>query len=195
VPLLLGLGMTVSFALFAALSATRFPRTYGPWSNNTVSQLGNINLNPRGAYLYLAGCAVSGLLAIAFFISLRDWTPSGSPVQNRVLLLVRILGGAGGVGLFMNAVFPENHYAMHHFWAGLVFNAFAASLILAPFALWRQDRSRIPLVIFCALGFCAVIVMFTFSGSHWIEWLPVVMLLAFPPFVGIVGISFEPSES
>jgi hypothetical membrane protein len=184
--LLLGLGMAGAYVLFAALAALRFPRPYGPWHNNTLSQLGNSTLNPHGAIFYLTGCALAGVLAIAFFLSLGPWRQSGTQNQGRLLLIIQTLGIVSGFGLFMNAICPEDDYAPHHFWAGLIFNAFAAAMLLAPVALWRRDRSSVPIAVFCLLTFAAVIVMFIFSGSHWLEWLPVTMFLVFPSFVGFL---------
>ncbi len=185
-PLMLGLSMTAAYVLFAVLAASRFPRPYGPWYNNTLSQLGNSTLNPHGAIFYLTGCALTGVLAIFFFLNLSRWRQSGTQNQRRLLVIVQTLGAVSGLGLIMNAVFPENDYAPHHFWAGLIFNAFAAAMLLAPVALWRRDRSNLPIAGFCLLTFAAVILMFSFSASHWLEWLPVMMLLVFPPFIAFV---------
>ena len=65
------------------------------------------------------------------------------------------------------------------------FNAFAVAMVLSPLALWK-DRSSLPIAYFCLLTFATMIGMFVFSGSHWVEWLPVTMFLAFPPFIGFL---------
>jgi hypothetical membrane protein len=181
--MLLGLSMGASYAFFAALAALRFPHSYGPWHGNTLSQLGNSTLNPHGAGFYLTGCIIAGVLGMAFFVSVGPWKEGGTRQQSRMLWLVQALGIAGGFGLVMNAVFPETDYALHHFFAGAVFNALGAATLLAPIALWRRDRSSRPIAAFCLLAAVAVIVMFIFPGSHWVEWLPVTMFLIFPSLI------------
>jgi hypothetical membrane protein len=188
-----GVAMPAVYALCAFFAALRFPGAYGPWNNNTLSQLGNSYLNPDGYAVYLIGCALAGPLAAAYFISAGVWRATGTLTQNRVLVLVQILGIAGGIGLFMNAVFPETNYAAHHFFAGVVFNGFAAAALLVPFALRRGDWVDRAVIAIAAIGIVAVIVMFTFPGSHWLEWPPAVMLLLFPPLVALL-IEMRPSE-
>jgi hypothetical membrane protein len=179
--------MAGSYLLFLVLAATRFPHAYGPWQDNTLSQLGNRNLNPDGFALYLVGCAVAGIFAIAFFLSLGPWNVSGTRQQPRLLLLVQALGVVGGFALFMNAIFPENDYPQHHFWAGVVFNAFAAAAIVAIPALWRAGRSNRSLIAFNVVAFAAVILMYVFAPVHWVEWLPAGMFLLFPLLLGVLS--------
>lgn len=178
--------MAGSYTVFLVLAATRFPHPYGPWQDNTLSQLGNRNLNPDGYGLYLVGCAVTGIFAIGFFLSLGPWKVSGTRRQHRLLLLVQALGVVGGFGLFMNAVFPENDFPQHHFWAGVVFNAFAAAAILAIPALWRTGRSNTSLIAFNVAAFAAVILMYVFAPVHWVEWVPAAMFLLFPLLLGVL---------
>jgi hypothetical membrane protein len=196
-PLILGIAVAGSYAFFAALAALRFPHVYGPWQDNTLSQLGNPTLNPDGFILYLVGCAVAGILAIAFFLSLGRWKVSGSRNQNRLLLLVQALGSVGGFALFMNAIFPENEYAQHHFWAGLVFNSFAAGTLLAIPALWRAGRSNSGLIAFNLVAFAVVILMYVFAPVHWLEWLPAGMFLLLPLLLGVLTrtLEHEPTDS
>ncbi|GAC1525672.1 MAG: hypothetical protein NVS2B16_34090 [Chloroflexota bacterium] len=179
-PLAPAFGMAASFALFGVLAATRFPHPYGPWENNTISQLGNPNLNPNGYVLYLIGCALSGICAIGFFAGLGWWAERGARNQTLLIRVVQGLGVAGGFALVMNAVFPENHYAQHHFWAGLVFNSWAIAAIVAIPALRKRGGSNAGLIAFNLVAFAAVILMFVFSSVHWMEWPPAAMFLMFP---------------
>ncbi len=179
-PLILSAAMAGSFALFAALAAIRFPEGYGPWHGNTLSELGNPNLNPDGYVLYLIGCAVAGLCATAFFINLGRWHVSGTRGQNRLLLLLQLVGMIGGLGLFLNAIFPESQYVPHHIVAGLAFNCFAAAALIAIPALWRAGLWNLALIGLDIVGFIGVILMFVFSSVHWVEWVPVGMFILFP---------------
>lgn len=189
--LILGIGLAGSYVLFGALAAMRFPHAYSPWHNNTLSQLGNPNLNPDGYILYLVGCAVAGIFAVAFFLSLGRWRMSGTRNQKRLLLLVQALGVVGGFALFMVAIFPENEYAQHHFWAGVLFNSFAAATLVAIPALWRADRSNSGLIAFNVVAFATVILMFVFAPIHWVEWLPGGMFLLFPILLGVRTTTLE----
>jgi hypothetical membrane protein len=163
----------------------RFPHPYGPWHNNTLSQLGNSGLNPDGYALYLVGCALAGIFAMTFFLSLGWMRMSGAQNQKRLLLVVQALGILGGAALFMTAIYPENKYAEHHFLAGLLFNSFAAAALIAIPTLWRTDRSNSVLILFNVLAFAAVILMFVFAPVHWLEWLPGGMFLLFPILLGL----------
>jgi hypothetical membrane protein len=179
-PLAFALGVAGSFAVFGILAALRFPQPYGPWHDNTISQLGNPNLNPNGYALYLSGCVLAGLCAIGFFTCLSAYGRRDSRNQTRLLRLVQALGIVGGFALVMNAVFPESQYAQHHFWAGLVFNSFAAAAVVAIPALWSRGGSNSSLIVFNLVAFSAVILMFVFAPVHWMEWPPAVALLLFP---------------
>ena len=117
-------------------------------------------------------------------MSITGWRAELRPRQRILFVLVQITGAIGGIGVFMNGVFPETSYAVHHAWAGVVFNGFAAALVMTPFALWRGDRVSAVIAGYCGLGLIAVILMFAFSGTHWVEWLPVSMFLAFPALLG-----------
>ena len=175
----------MSFIVFSALAASHFPTPYSPIHENTLSQLGNGKLNPHGAIFYLIGCAVTGLLAIAFFVSLFPWRDTGTSRQNRLLVIVQIVGVGAGLALIMNAVYPETSYRAHHFWAGVVFNGVGLVMLLAPFALWRPGRPNLSLAVIPSLGAVAVILMFIFAGVHWVEWIPVSLFLLCPSLFGL----------
>jgi hypothetical membrane protein len=184
-PVILGIAIAFSYIFFAVLAGLRFPRPFGPWHENTLSQLGNPVLNPGGSGLYLIGCALAGIFTIAFFVSLRAWRTTGTRGQNLLLTVVQGLGILGGIALFMNAIFPETEYAQHHFWAGMLFNAFAATALLAIPALRRPGFSSSHLIAFNLAAFMAVVLMFVFAPVHWVEWLPAGMFLVFPTVLGV----------
>lgn len=189
--LLLSIGIAGPYVLFGALAAMRFPHAYGPWHNNTLSQLGNPHLNPDGYVLYQVGCAVAGAFAVAFFLSLGKWKVSGTSNQKWLLLLTQVLGAAGGFALIMLAIFPESEYSQHHLWAGVLFNAFAAAALVAIPALWRTNRSNSGLIAFGVAAFATVILMFVFAPVHWVEWVPGGMFLLFPIVLGVRTTTLE----
>ena len=182
---MLGLAGAAAYIVFSALAAWQFPGHYSPWNNNTLSQLGNDILNPTGAIYYQIGCAVTGILIMAFFATLGSWRATGSRVQKWLLSLVQILGVVAGFGLFMTAIFPKSNLPPHHFWAGVVFNGFGAGMLLVPFALWRPGMRNLPVTFLTLSVFLAVIIMFVFSAYHSVEWVPVIMFLLSPGFLGL----------
>ncbi len=185
-PLILGVSVTGSYASFLLLAASHFPHAYGPWRDNTISQLGNRNLNPHGYISYLIGCAIAGVLAMAFFLSLSQWKLDSSRRQRWLFRLVQTLGIVGGLALFMNAIFPENDHLEHHVWAGVLFDAFAAAAIVAIPALWHFGRAILGLIAFNLLAIIAVVLMYAFASIHWVEWLPAGMFLLFPVLLGFL---------
>lgn len=193
-PFLLSGAAASAFVIFGAMAASRFPRGYGPWYNDTLSELGNPLLNPNGYGFYLVGCAVAGVFAMISFIMLGHWRASGTHTQNRFLLLVQVLGVLGGLGLFMNAVFPENQLTMHHFWAGLLFNCFAAAAPLSIPALWRTGPWNGGLIALGIMGFASVIVMFVFASVHWVEWIPISMFVLFPLLLSGLSRTLKPGS-
>lgn len=185
--LLFGVSLPTSYVLFGVVAALHYPTAYGPFHNNTLSQLGNRYLNPHGFMYYLAGCAVAGVLAIGFFLSLGAWKRSGTRIQNRMLLAVQTLGVAGGVALVMNAVYPETQLHIHQFWSGVLFNSLGGAMLIAPVALWRRQHPNVRLLSLSLLVAAAVVIMFVFARDHWVEWVPVTLFLVSPTLLGLHG--------
>lgn len=183
-PLLLALAVTISYAGCAVLAWKYFPTAYSPLHNNTLSQLGNRNLNPHGSVFYLLGCALSGTFAIAFFLSISPWRFSGTQRQNQALRWVQIFGVVGGFGLIMNAVYPENQLQLHHFWSWIVFNGLGFAMFLSPFAFWRRGPANISVTVISILVVVTLLVMIPFAHVHWVEWVPITLLLISPAVVG-----------
>ncbi|HEX8917847.1 MAG TPA: DUF998 domain-containing protein [Chloroflexota bacterium] len=193
-PLILGLGMAIAYTFFGVLAYVHYPHVYSPL-HNTLSQLGNSNLNPHGAVFYLIGCAVGGALVMAFFASLGHWKRTGTPLQNRLLLLMQALGAVGGFGLLMNAVFPENQLPAHHFWAGVVFNSLGAAMLLSPFTFRRPNLPHLGVLVVPAFAVAAVVLMYVFAPIHLFEWPPVTVFLISPILLGFHtrGVAILPS--
>jgi hypothetical membrane protein len=182
-PIVLALALAGSYVLFSALAAAHFPTSYSPL-HNTLSQLGNRYLNPQGFRLYLIGCALAGVFAMAFFLSLAPWKETGSRWQNRALLLVQVLGIVAGFALIMNAIFPENLLPAHHFFAGVVFNGIGAAMLVAPFAFRRRGRWDLGLTWLPILAVLAVLLMFVFASNHVMEWVPSSLFLLSSAMLG-----------
>ena len=57
-------------------------------------------------------------------------------------------------------------------------------MLLAPFAFWRRDRSNVGLITISSLAVAALLAMFVFARVHWVEWVPVTVLLISPILLG-----------
>ena len=69
-----GLIAFIIFTVFILTSFTLYPTHYNPLYD-WLSNLGNINLNPMGAFFFNWGCIISGLILIPFFFGLYSWKP------------------------------------------------------------------------------------------------------------------------
>ncbi|HEY4914411.1 MAG TPA: hypothetical protein VIJ91_10910, partial [Candidatus Dormibacteraeota bacterium] len=76
-PAYLAAAGVVVYVVFAVLAFSRYPADFSPMNNNWLSDLGNRNLNPRGADFYVWGCITAGVILGAFFLSLTPWRTTG----------------------------------------------------------------------------------------------------------------------
>lgn len=119
--LILALVILASFWITAQLL---FEGQYSPL-NNTISNQGRTDYNPRGFIFFTLGCTISGLLLILHFIYLyRNYYPT-------LKLILQISFAAGLVGsfafIFIGFVPGDINKPLHSFFARLAFGAFYAS--------------------------------------------------------------------
>lgn len=172
IPPALVIGASLSYVVGASLAYLRYPAPYTP-IHNTLSQLGNPAFNPDGAGFYRAGCVLSGILTIIFFLRLGPWRRAGSPLQNRLLTLVQSLGVLVGLALVSFAAFPDDESLPHLIVLGILANGFAALALLSLVALRRPEYPD--LTVAAVLAIAAVGLMFVIPGVHWAEWLPALL--------------------
>ena len=67
-----GMFGVVCYLAFALLAFSRYPLPYSPMSN-WLSDLGNANLNPSGAFFYNIGIVATGGVVLLFFLGLSEW--------------------------------------------------------------------------------------------------------------------------
>jgi hypothetical protein len=181
--LLLGLAATLAYILGSLIAYRHFPGEFSPLHGNLLGQLGDRKLNPGGAGYYLTGCALSGILATAFFVSLGVWRRSGTRLQNRLLVLVQGLGVLGSFGLLMTAFYPQEYRAVHHVWSGLLFASFGVALLLSPFTL-RRGHWDLGLIGLAVVSYAADAASFGLADTHWIEWVTVALFVAYTWLLG-----------
>ena len=91
-----GILAVLCYLAFAVLAFTQYPMPYSPL-RNWLSDLGNVNLNPRGATLYNIGIIAAGLLLLLFFLGLSKWRIQNNQMQTIMLRLTQAFGVLGSV--------------------------------------------------------------------------------------------------
>jgi Protein of unknown function (DUF998) len=131
-----GMAAFVIFTVCTLTAVALYPTPYNPLYD-WLSNLGNVNFNPVGAYFFNGGCILTGIVMVPFFISLRSWYDDVA--WRKVLVIV---GQAAGIftaiALIEVGIFSETHIAEHMLAAGLLFKSLFILLILFNIALFRH---------------------------------------------------------
>jgi hypothetical membrane protein len=107
---------TVWYLTCALVAFSRYPLLYSPL-NNWLSDLGNVDVNPAGAFFYNVGIVATGLLLVLFFVGLSVWKMSTNRIQQVMLHLTQGFGMLGALAMVMTGLFPINHFALHSFFS------------------------------------------------------------------------------
>jgi hypothetical membrane protein len=107
---------TVWYLTCALVAFSRYPLPYSPL-NNWLSDLGNVDVNPAGAFFYNVGIVATGLLLVLFFVGLSVWKMSTNRIQQVMLHLTQGFGMLGALAMVMTGLFPINHFALHSFFS------------------------------------------------------------------------------
>jgi hypothetical protein len=133
-----GIIAVLVFTLLTFISVSLYPMPYNPLYD-WLSNLGNSNLNPSGAFFFNFGCIISGLFLIPFFLGLYTW----KPLQriNLILLISGILLGIyASISFIMVGIYPETHIQQHMMAATGVFGTLFIIIILISLALYRDPK-------------------------------------------------------
>jgi hypothetical protein len=104
-----GVVAVIVFVLCVYLSIAQFPGTLDSYRND---DLGSRLSNPTGAAIFNIGSAVTGILLIPFFLSIRSWR-AGDTIVRKTFDVAVILGLAVSACLFMSAVLPAEWGIVH----------------------------------------------------------------------------------
>lgn len=122
-----GITAAILYCILTALSITYFPGPFSPL-DNFLSQLGNTELNPRGAIFYNLAIIQTGIMAIPFYIGLNQWYTKRTGEQ--LSLFTRISGIINGLAITFSGVFPESgNFVFHVVFSYLIFTSFVPILI------------------------------------------------------------------
>ena len=122
-----GIFLLLALSLLAILWLTAqllFDGQYSPL-NNTISNQGRTDYNPRGFVFFTIGCAVSGLLLIFHFIYLYH---NYSPTLKLIIIISTASGIVASVAfMFVGFIPGDINKPLHSFFARLAFSSFYVS--------------------------------------------------------------------
>ena len=133
-----GLVAFIIFTVFTLTSVTLYPAHYNPLYD-WLSNLGNIYLNPLGAFFFNWGCIISGIFLIPFFIGLYSWKPEKT-WSKLLLILGMVIGIFASISLIFVGIYPETQIILHVQAATAVFSTLFLIIILINLALFGNPK-------------------------------------------------------
>jgi hypothetical membrane protein len=167
------------YLVFAATALFKYPGAYSPLTN-WLSDLGNPLVNQSGAIFYNVGCILTGLVLMAFYISLREWAYNDKRLKT-LLSIAQISGLISSIFLIITALFPLGTHTSVHAISGKMhviflgfFLTFSATVLL---------RHRVLKKWPAYFGFMTAVVNFIYGAflhSVFIaEWLAIGMFILY----------------
>ncbi len=170
--------LAIVFCSFTVTSIFYYPY---PWSPVTtfLSDFGNVARSPSGALIYNAGCIMTAVAAVAFYIGMGDWS------GGALLDLGRIFGVSSGVALAMIGVFSEDFPPQHRFWSYFFFTInFFAILLTNVSLMHRKGYGKPTMVAGFTLSALTLVSFLFWGGAPAVEWFTVFASIAFALLVG-----------
>ena len=179
-----GILVVVCYLAFALIAYSRYPMPYSP-TMNWLSDLGNIEINPKGAIFYNAGIISTAFLLIVFFLGLSRWKIENKRIQIIMLLLTQTFGILGAFCMIMSAMFPINLLEVHRVWSMSLYFMLATAFVFSAAAL--RYHPRVPRWLLILGISTAVMVNLTvfLPKAYLLEWITVLLFLG---YVGLVGV-------
>jgi len=136
-----GIGAIVVYLIFTLIAFLKYPGAYGPLTN-WLSDLGNPQASPSGAFFYNLGCILTSLVLIVFYIGLRQWN-TGNRKMRTLLITAQIMGIFSAFSLILAALFPLGpHTSTHSFWSETLSVAIGFFLTFSATALLKHPAFR-----------------------------------------------------
>jgi hypothetical membrane protein len=166
------------FCSFTAASIAYYPEQWSPVTT-FLSDFGNVAGSPVGGLIYNAGCIMTAVAAVAFYVGLGDWG------GGAVLGLCRILGVGSGVALAMIGVFSEDFPPQHRFWSYAFFAINFFAILFTNIALMRRKGySRATMLVGFTLSAITLVSFIFWGGAPAVEWFTVFASIKFSLLVG-----------
>jgi hypothetical protein len=173
----IGIIAVVQYCFFSFLAFLSFPSRFDPF-NNFLSQLGNYDLNPNGAFFYFLAILFSGILTILFYW--QFYVFFSTEESNFLLKLILILGILNGISILGSGIFAESvNYPFHFFFSFSIFFTLLPLLGIANIFLWTKTELHkiislsgiIVIVIDLLFVFLVIIGGELFDNAAIMEWL------------------------
>lgn len=179
-----GILASAGYIVFTFLAYARYPSPYSPLTN-WLSDLGNPNLNPKGAIIYNFGIISTAGLLIVFFLGLSVWKIEGNRVQVIMLRLTQAFGILGALCMILSAIFPINLFTIHSFWSSSLYIMLSTAFIFSVAMLrYHQKVPRWLLILGVSIA-PMVILTSLFPNVYLLEWITVFLLLSYVALLGI----------
>lgn len=178
------------YVAFGLLAYMRFPSPYSPM-NNWLSDLGNVEINPKGALYYNIGIVSTATFLTLFFLGLSSWKIEKKRIQIIMLRLAQIFGMAGAFCMVMSAIFPINVLAIHRIWSIALYFSLATAFVFLAAAL--RYHPIVPWWLLILGVTTAVLVNLTIflPTEYVLEWITVFLFLSYVSLVGILTKRFK----
>ena len=173
-----GLSAAVLYAVLTLISYLYYPRSYSPL-RNWLSDLGNPLINAKGAVFYNAGCLVTSLLLIGFYLGMNAWR-TGDKVLRRLLTIAQAAGIISSLALILAAVFNiGEHFSLHSLFSMLLIIGLTWFLSFANTALLRHPRFG-RWIGFYGLAAAAVTLIYgVFFNTPLGEWITIAVFILY----------------
>ena len=172
------------YLTFTLLAFAQYPLPYSPMSN-WLSDLGNADLNPHGAFFYNIGIVVTGVLLLLFFLGLSQWKMENNRIQNFMLRLTQGFGILGALALVMSGLYPINFSALHSFFSISLYILLGTAFFFSVAALRYYPTCPKWLLILGALAALVDILSGVFHSVYVLEWVTVSLFLCYPVLLGV----------
>ena len=173
-----GPAIVTGYGLLALAAYLFYPGPFSPLQN-WLSDLGDINQNPRGAVLYNLGIILTGLLAVIFFLSLSKYKVSNRKAQNWMVVLTQTFGILGSLAMVMSGIFPISNLEFHRIWSISLYILLGTAFVFSLFAL--RYFPECPGWVFILGGAAALVDILSgvFHEFTLLEWITVVLFLGY----------------
>lgn len=172
------------YVVFAFLAFSRYTLSYSPLQN-WLSDLGNVETNPRSDIFYNTGIITTALLLVVFFLGLSRWKKEEKRIQMIMLLLAQIFGILGSSCMIMSAIFPINVLDMHRIWSMALYFLLATAFVFVAAAL-RYHRMVLRWLLILGISTAGMVNLTIFlPTTTLIEWVTVALFLGDVTLVGL----------
>jgi hypothetical membrane protein len=186
IPTIASILIVLCYLTFTALAIINYPLPYSPMTH-WLSDLGNVNVSPSGAWFYNLGIILTGMLLLTFYLTIFVWRLEHNKIQNLMVTLTQVFGVIGAASMIMSALYPINVPVPHSFWSAALDIAIGTSFAFSVAALrYYQETPRWILVMGVITWLVDTLFSIFFNNVHILEWVTVVLFLGYILALGFV---------